>query len=274
MFVRMIIRRSVRRRAVRGLGHASERAGQLAFGGVDKATGKTIYSPLELVRLTIPRRVYTDNHMNVVAKSVNRIYEQRDTLHGMKIVWAPEGLKHFTGSPGSFMSRDRRDKHEQTNRRHRPGASGRRTLFARRASGRPDLHLRAVGPDPARQRVLPGRTLHRRLARRSKNAEAILKAGGSCLRHVVKTTVFLQDIAEWPKMNEVYAEFFKEEPPSRSAFQVAALPLARESRSRSWPRCAIAARRKSAAAADRPIGDVEASARIAPAWPFLFSRGS
>ena len=70
--------------------------GQLAFGGVDKETGKTIYSPLELVRLTIPRRVYTDNHMNVVAKSVNRIYEQRDTLHGMKILWAPEGLKHFT----------------------------------------------------------------------------------------------------------------------------------------------------------------------------------
>ena len=58
-----------------------------------------------------------------------------------------------------------------------------------------------------------------------KNAEAILKAGGSCLRHAVKTTVFLQDIAEWPKMNEVYAEFFKEDPPSRSAFQVSALPL-------------------------------------------------
>ena len=58
-----------------------------------------------------------------------------------------------------------------------------------------------------------------------KNAEAILKAGGSCLRHVVKTTVFLQDIAEWPKMNEVYAEFFKEDPPGRSAFQVSALPL-------------------------------------------------
>ena len=70
--------------------------GQLAFGSVDKETGKTIYSPLELVRLTIPRRVYTDNHMSVVARSVNRIYEQRNTLRGMKIIWAPEGLKHFT----------------------------------------------------------------------------------------------------------------------------------------------------------------------------------
>jgi len=67
-----------------------------ALDEIAKETGKTIYSPLELVRLTIPRRVYTDNHMNVVAKSVNRIYEQRDTLRGMKIIWAPEGLKHFT----------------------------------------------------------------------------------------------------------------------------------------------------------------------------------
>ena len=57
-----------------------------------------------------------------------------------------------------------------------------------------------------------------------KNLEAILKAGGSCLRHAVKTTVFLQDIAEWPKMNEVYAEFFSEDPPGRSAVQVSALP--------------------------------------------------
>jgi tryptophanase len=70
--------------------------GQLAFGGVDKATGRTIYSPLEVVRLAIPRRVYTDNHMNVVARSVIRIYEERKTVKGMKIVWAPETLRHFT----------------------------------------------------------------------------------------------------------------------------------------------------------------------------------
>jgi tryptophanase len=63
---------------------------------VDKATGETIYAPLEVVRLAIPRRVYTDNHMNVVAKSVIRIYEQRHALKGLKIVWAPEVLRHFT----------------------------------------------------------------------------------------------------------------------------------------------------------------------------------
>ncbi|HIE39708.1 MAG TPA: RidA family protein [Anaerolineales bacterium] len=58
-----------------------------------------------------------------------------------------------------------------------------------------------------------------------KNLKAILEAAGSCLQHVVKTTVFLQDIGEFAQMNGVYAEFFPEDPPARSAVQVAALPL-------------------------------------------------
>jgi len=70
--------------------------GQLAFGGVDKATGKTVYSPLEAVRLAIPRRVYTDNHMNVVARSVIRSYENRKAVRGLRITWAPAMLRHFT----------------------------------------------------------------------------------------------------------------------------------------------------------------------------------
>jgi 2-iminobutanoate/2-iminopropanoate deaminase len=57
------------------------------------------------------------------------------------------------------------------------------------------------------------------------NVEAVLEASGSCLKHVVKVTVFLQDIDEFSQMNEVYAEFFPEAPPARSAVQVAALPL-------------------------------------------------
>jgi tryptophanase len=70
--------------------------GQLAFGGVDKETGEVIYAPLEVVRMAIPRRVYTDNHMDVVARSVIRIYERRDSMRGIKMVWEPEGLRHFT----------------------------------------------------------------------------------------------------------------------------------------------------------------------------------
>lgn len=57
------------------------------------------------------------------------------------------------------------------------------------------------------------------------NLTAVLKAGGSCPKHVVKTTVFLADMGEFARMNGVYAEFFPEDPPARSAVQAAALPL-------------------------------------------------
>ena len=57
-----------------------------------------------------------------------------------------------------------------------------------------------------------------------KNLSAILEASNSCLDNVVKTTVFLQDINDFAKMNAVYGEFFSENPPARSAVQVAALP--------------------------------------------------
>ena len=57
------------------------------------------------------------------------------------------------------------------------------------------------------------------------NVRAILEASGSCLSHVVKATVFLQDMGDFARMNGVYAEFFPENPPARSAVEVAALPL-------------------------------------------------
>lgn len=57
------------------------------------------------------------------------------------------------------------------------------------------------------------------------NLAAVLEAGGSDLSHVIKTTVFLVDIEEFGRMNGVYAEFFPQDPPARSAVQVAALPL-------------------------------------------------
>lgn len=57
------------------------------------------------------------------------------------------------------------------------------------------------------------------------NMQNVLEAAGATLEHVVKTTVFLRDIADFGRMNAVYGEFFTEKPPARSAFQVAALPL-------------------------------------------------
>jgi len=56
------------------------------------------------------------------------------------------------------------------------------------------------------------------------NLKAVLGAAGLSLADVVKTTVFLADMADFAEMNRVYAEFFPEEPPARSTFQVAALP--------------------------------------------------
>jgi 2-iminobutanoate/2-iminopropanoate deaminase len=56
------------------------------------------------------------------------------------------------------------------------------------------------------------------------NLSNILQAAGTSMSMVVKTTVFLRDINDFARMNAVYAEFFIENPPARSAFQVAALP--------------------------------------------------
>jgi 2-iminobutanoate/2-iminopropanoate deaminase len=58
-----------------------------------------------------------------------------------------------------------------------------------------------------------------------RNLGAILEAAGTSLIKVVKTTVFLTDMANFKAMNEVYAEFFPVNPPARSTFAVAGLPL-------------------------------------------------
>ena len=57
-----------------------------------------------------------------------------------------------------------------------------------------------------------------------RNVQAILAAAGLSLAHVVKTTVFLSDMADFAAMNEVYATFFAEPFPARSAVAVKALP--------------------------------------------------
>jgi 2-iminobutanoate/2-iminopropanoate deaminase len=56
------------------------------------------------------------------------------------------------------------------------------------------------------------------------NLSAVLDAAGSGISKVVKTTVFLKDMGDFPKMNGVYAEFFKENPPARSTVAVVELP--------------------------------------------------
>ena len=64
--------------------------------GRDPVTGANRRPSLELVRLTIPRRVYTDRHMDVVAWAVRSLYERRDEIAGLELVYEPPSLRFFT----------------------------------------------------------------------------------------------------------------------------------------------------------------------------------
>jgi len=77
--------------------------------------------------------------------------------------------------------------------------------------------------DPATSRVVEG-DISAQTERVLKNLAAILEAAGSSLAQVLKTTVYLKDMDEFGKMNEVYARFLGEHPPARATVQVARLP--------------------------------------------------
>jgi 2-iminobutanoate/2-iminopropanoate deaminase len=57
-----------------------------------------------------------------------------------------------------------------------------------------------------------------------KNIEAVLRAGGRDFGDVLKTTIFLKSMGDFPKVNEIYGSFFKEDPPARSTVEVSRLP--------------------------------------------------
>ena len=81
------------------------------------------------------------------------------------------------------------------------------------------------GPiDPATGEVVKG-DVQQQTRLVLENVHAILGAAGSSLDKVVKTNVYLSDIANFAAMNEVYATFFTAEPPARTTIQAAALPL-------------------------------------------------
>lgn len=71
---------------------------------------------------------------------------------------------------------------------------------------------------------LTGGDIRTQTQRVLENMSEVLKACKMDFRHVVKTTVFVTNLADFADMNEVYAKFFKENPPARSTVQVAALP--------------------------------------------------
>lgn len=80
-----------------------------------------------------------------------------------------------------------------------------------------------IALDPSTGELVPG-GIEEQTRQALTNLKHILDAADSGLAYVVKTTVFLKDMSDFPKMNAVYAEFFDENPPARSTIAVAALP--------------------------------------------------
>lgn len=70
--------------------------GGCAFGHIDPATGEDVWPELELVRLAIPRRVYTDRHMAYVAKTLEAVKARASTVRGLRLVYQAPVLRHFT----------------------------------------------------------------------------------------------------------------------------------------------------------------------------------
>jgi len=72
--------------------------GSVMFGRRDTETGEFQPAMLELVRLAIPRRVYTQSHMDYVVECVGEVFAQRDAIRGVRILQEPPLLHHFTAT--------------------------------------------------------------------------------------------------------------------------------------------------------------------------------
>jgi 2-iminobutanoate/2-iminopropanoate deaminase len=77
--------------------------------------------------------------------------------------------------------------------------------------------------DPSTGQLVPG-DVAAQTERVLENIKAVLEAAGASLGSVLKTTVFLKDMGDFTKMNEVYGRYFSENPPARSTVQAAKLP--------------------------------------------------
>jgi 2-iminobutanoate/2-iminopropanoate deaminase len=81
-----------------------------------------------------------------------------------------------------------------------------------------------IGLDPSTSKLVEG-GVQAETRQALLNLQKILEAAGSDMDHVVKTTVFLSDINDYAAVNQVYGEFFTEDPPARSAVGVGGLPI-------------------------------------------------
>jgi tryptophanase len=81
-----------------GGGIRSCEIGSVMFGRTDSATGEFQPARLELLRLAIPRRVYTQSHMDYVVECIGEVFVQRESVRGMRIVQEAPMLRHFTAT--------------------------------------------------------------------------------------------------------------------------------------------------------------------------------
>jgi tryptophanase len=70
--------------------------GSLMFGRTDADTHEKHSAPLELVRLAIPRRVYTQSHLDYVAEAILQVFERWSSIRGLKLTYQAPFLRHFT----------------------------------------------------------------------------------------------------------------------------------------------------------------------------------
>ncbi|HSR68302.1 MAG TPA: tryptophanase [Acidobacteriota bacterium] len=82
----------------RHAGIRSVEIGSVMFGRRDPDSGEESYADSELVRLAIPRRVYTKSQIDYVVESIGEVFEKRDTVPGVRITEQPRSLRHFTAS--------------------------------------------------------------------------------------------------------------------------------------------------------------------------------
>ena len=113
-------------------------------------------------------------------------------------------------------------KKERISTEHAPGAIGPYSQAIR--AGNTIYTAGQVGLDPATGQLVSG-GINEQTTRALDNLTAVLKAAGGTMRDVVKTTVFLADMADFAAMNDIYKGYFSEsQPPARSTVQVAGLP--------------------------------------------------
>ena len=70
--------------------------GSVMFGKKDLNTGKDLFAKMELVRLAVPRRTYTQSHIDYVIEALENVWNDRENIRGYKIIKEPKMLRHFT----------------------------------------------------------------------------------------------------------------------------------------------------------------------------------